>query len=639
MKNTGKIIVILMLMTSAALFTIADAARADETKRFRLGDILARQPSEREKKVLTAALKAIAAGSGGESESIRKSLENAICISAPGVAVRALMNNLYIAVGLENSAAARAAVMEAKAVFDPVFTVTVGYAETDTYQRSKDVKLYTTNFFPGAPIQFPVDPNNDDPQIVELGWRNQTYGEESIQEISASEDQENGPARSLDRTISVFQQLPWGPQVQIISGLLNQPVYYDKYGHSYDAPWSGSKIFDVQAPLPFTKGFGPDASSDIDLKISKTQDEAGFWAAKKVIDDILLRVEVLFLNLAKQLELLYLAVERENILARRMETIKRNWENREATNFDRLQMETALAGAGLVRENAAGSFLQSSYALAEMIEAAPRRSGAALYLPYGYSERASDASPIDAHEALMEALTKRPELREVKAELDRARLFLNYAENQTMPDLKISARIALSQDGSVFGYETPLDSILNMNNPDQVSQIYSLAFSRSPGNRAAKARKRQAEIEAEDVLLARRGMFNQIVREINQASTALAAETAKAEEARRTLALTQKAYDKIVQRREYDDAPEFEYLINLQKLMIAKTLYMSAKIDRRTARARFSAARGAMAEEFLERHAGPPAEQRRIEMLKKLGLLVFFEPAFDALADEKNGPP
>ena len=108
------------------------------------------------------------------------------------------------------------------------------------------------------------------------------------------------PATPTDQkpqlSLSIFQQLPWGPQRQITTS----PVYhqaYDSYGDTFNRPWFSSFTGSMFLPLPGTKNFGPYAPPDATIKVAKQQREQALWDFKGQINAILREADARYLAL------------------------------------------------------------------------------------------------------------------------------------------------------------------------------------------------------------------------------------------------------------------------------------------------------------------------------------------------------
>ncbi len=188
----------------------------------RLGDLLQQQDDKPGQLHVNTILKeAFSPESAGSAWKLLNE-KKVVFVSAETAAAQAIRKNLFIKVSQDDSEAAKEAILEAEAVFDPVLRFSISYSESDTYERGpKEVKVITRNW--GTPATtIPPDPNKTDPQIIELGWIQQAGGEETTREFNASEDQENGATKTTRYTIGISQQLPWVWRIRACPMLRNR---------------------------------------------------------------------------------------------------------------------------------------------------------------------------------------------------------------------------------------------------------------------------------------------------------------------------------------------------------------------------------------------------------------------------------
>ena len=586
-----------------------------------LGSYLAAPPSPEETERITSVLHRFS--KGGDAD-IRVSGERTRFISPREVYLLALKKNLSIAISRQSAAVAREAVQEAEAVFDPVLSLSFTYSETDTNDRSKEVMLQTKKFWPPAETSIPTNPFNPEAQIVAIGWKQQYEGVQEEHNLYASQEEDTGPVDTFDYNLSVSQKLPWGPQVKLGLSMQDEDVYYDGQGHSYGKPWAATFVADLATPLPFTKDFGPDSPNDAAIRLSEKRSEIAGYEVEAAINSLLYQADLAYWNVVRRFENLTVLIERRKLLDKRLADAERSFAQREATNYDLLQVRSSLA-LGKAREvEAAGLLFDASYALAALIEDEAWAQAGVLYLPYGYLGLLDSLESPDVDNALKRAMEHRPEILAAGGEVGAAEINRDAADNQRLPNLKAYAGYKGAQDGSTYGYGSPLDSLDSMGNVDQEDWYASLSFNYPILNRALDARFEQARLGVGLAELGRRTTENSVVREVGDAVARVRTSKSRITAARESEKLAALAYDKVLARQGYGEAGEFEVLLALQRLSEARLSLVLARIAHRTALAELKAATGELASSCATSTATDALDRRRMEALNNHNALRFF---------------
>jgi outer membrane protein TolC len=585
-----------------------------------LTDYLPRLEEERVQTILKEAL------SPEKAKRSLKHLENkrVLFVSAGEAAMKAFRKNLLIRVSEQDAEIAREALMEAEAIFDPVISVSFSHSFSDSRNRSKPLHLRTRQFFPGSPLTLPEHPTKIEPQIIEIGWKYQTAGRRVLKEVFASKEPDNGPTKSSESSVGVTQRLPWGPELHLSTATIHRKVYYDKYGHSYGAPFSSTLFLELNAPLPLTKDFGPYAGPDVGLKIKEKGKERGVWAVKSTINGILLQVGNAYWTVVGDLESLYVATEKRKLVEKRVGQARKLLKERLTTAYEYHQIEAEWAGALVAEEVALQSMISNSYLLGTLLEEKPFELEGTLYLPFKYYEDLKRRDQPDRADSLSTAMNNRPELQTARLDLETARIGEKFSEKQLRPDIKILTTMTFSQDGSVYGYRKLDDSLENIMHPDSNKRTYSLSYYYPLGNRALKASAEQSEIAVTDLQLSLRAVENKIVREINDAVSHVDTSMERRVAASESVGYAELALEKLEQRREMGELEEFEWIINVRRLMTAKLSLLFTRVDHKKALLRLGAAEGTIANDFVSKLADNPFERLRMNILKSDGGFLFF---------------
>ena len=591
----------------------------------RLGDLLQQQDAKPDQLHVNTILKeAFSSESTGKAWKLLDE-KKVVFVSAETAAAQAIRKNLSIKVSQDDSEAAKEAIFEAEAVFDPILRFSISYSESDTYERGpKEVKVITRNWGT-PPTTIPPDPNKTDPQIIEMGWIQQAGGEETTVELNASEDQENGATKTTQYTIGISQQLPWGPSMDISVVTADTPVYYDSRGNSFDASWSSSALLNLRLPLPWTKGFGRNAPQDIALKLSNKDSERSYWTVKSSINDILKQVNLSYWDIVQSFEVLNNAIENKKLIQKQHDLVSKRFEQGEATNYDKLQIEAELANAVLQEEIAKNDLLSKSYTFSELLVDEPDDTRSLLFLPAAYLKTLNETEKIDSAHTFETAMKKRPELQINRVGKEQALLSQSLAENQVRPDIRLSATFNASQNGSTYGYKDPLESWGAIGNPDSLSQTYSLLYNYPLFNRALESTLEIQKTAVKDQDLLTRTTENQIIKEISDALSQIYAAEERIASAREIVKFAEFNYNRI-QSSEAAETNQYELILNLQRLNTSKLTLVSALVDLKKATTTLQAAQGTIAEKFVNAIYHNPMERLRLDIMAANGLLKYFRP-------------
>ncbi len=618
-------VVIFVILFACCLSLTGHAQEQDDpitVNTVRLGDYFADTPDKAETERLATVLGEFDA-LRDKGSTLRFSNRKTRYIAPRMVYLEALKKNLALQVDEQDAEVAKAAIMEAEAVFDPVLTLSFAYSESDTNTRSKEIVLQTKKFQPPPETAIPIDPGNPEAQIVAIGWQNQVAGIKSVRTVYASEPAEHGPTKVFNYSLDISQQLPWGSELGLGLSLQDKDVYYDSSNHSYDRPWSASFMANLVAPLPMAKNFGPDSSNESAIRMREKSSEISGLNVKAAINQILYEAEMAYWNVVRRFENLNVLIKRRQLLERQVASVNKRFENREATNYDRLQVEASLARTKVLEVDAANALLDASNVLAALIESEDGALEGNIYLPYAYLGLLSETETPDTATALARAVEQRPELKMRQAGIEYSEINRAFAKNQALADLKVSARYSSSQDASVYGYSSPWSSMGFMANPDKEDYSFSLDYEYPILNRALDARFEQAKIGVRQAGLSQRITKNSVIREVEDATALVRTSRSRVEAAMESEKFATLAYDKLLARQEYGDVSEFELLLALQRLSEAQISTILAHIDHRTALTGLLAATGEIAVASADK-TSTPLDNHRLAVMRHNSLLTNF---------------
>ncbi|MGH6635723.1 MAG: TolC family protein [Gammaproteobacteria bacterium] len=603
-----------------------------------LGELLDRKPAAREQRIRRLVEEALAAKvkTGAWQRLEDKKL---VSLAAPEAALAGLKKNLAIEVSRHDGEQAHRAILEAEAVFDPVFDLGFSYDQSDTHERTIRGRVNQQSFQPIAPAGNPLGPGNVDldlPSDVEarieqiLGARIRriifgTLEQSSIEtDIFASREQDNGATDTKTYNVALSQQLPWGPRFDISVATTDRDVFYDRQGNSFDADWASSLLFNLELPVPGGRNFGPYAILDTAVKLSEKNAERGYWALKTTINSTLRDVDLAYLDLVQSLEELLVQIENRQLVERQSRHTERLFDLGYATNYDRAQIDAELAQARAQVEAAKNDFIAASDALAVLIEYSGRAVRENIYVPTNYPWLEIPLT-LDTDSALAVAKSFRPEVHASRVDYEASEIARAFSAVDAKPDVRANVSIESLQNGSVYGYKSYWASLGAIGDPDTLNQSYGASYRYPWGNRAVKARLAQAEGGVEVSALAKRSTQNDVVSDVNNALSNLQAARARIEHAEQSFESARRAYNRLARVEESGGSvAENELIINIRNLLTAKLAKIAATIDNKRAESNLLAAQGVIAQHYAGMTADKPIERYRLELLSEKGDFQYF---------------
>lgn len=536
-------------------------------------------------------------------------------LSLRGAVLMALRRNLDIRRTDLTRKVAEEAVLEAAAVFDPLFAVT----GAGTRIRTKDRKDFAERHKTGTEVinglnQVELHSGPIDALIYNAPRPVGYYRDE----VEASTSSGSGPEKVVTMDLDVVQVLPWGQSMALNlevkheakfaannSGAAERESFYN-----YKRPWVTSFTSTFATPLPFTRDFGPLNSSNVAEGLSEMATINARRALQAMIETVLYRVDVAYWDLVGRAERYRAAVE---VRATGSELAERT--NRMAavglvTRSDQAQVESLMESMRGAEEQAFLDYIQASNALWRLLGL----DEPALLIPTGY------LALIDTRPHLPDdsgIVLGNPSHLAAMVSVRMATLTLEGAENQALPVLSVSASANAQQTNSVFGYDEVWQSLAEVGNPDTLSLSFSATFQRALGNRQALAAIESARHSLTVQDLQQRKIVRELIREFEDAHIALESALARVEITRNNRDLARSVYDRALRYQQERQVTEYQIAANLRSLLERKMDFVAARVAVKQAQAGVLAAAGLLAEQYGEYTAQTEADRVRLDTLAK----------------------
>ncbi len=569
-------------------------------------------------------------------------------------ALAGLDRNLTLAIGRGDPQVAAEALREAEAVFDPVFDLSVGYTRSDTYTREKVGFVNEQFFLVTGTADEPIfdDPladtgtsqrrlnlcsisaefcNTDDPVVRAIEYYIEVSPEDNIEEAITASASRSGnfghPDQTVEFSLGVTQQLPWGGELTLTDETVVRKIYYRRNDFWGDGAFTTDITGTLDMPVPFARGFGADSANQTSIRLAEVVRERTDWSLKSLINDTLRDVDVAYLELIRRLQFLENTVENRRLIGRLRARMNRLFDAGEATRYQKAQLDSEFTKADIRVERALQDYINASIDLANLMGDPDVRQGDVIYLPYAYRIDPRDDHRFTVGTALETARYNRPEF--FIADLDRkaADINLRFAQNETRPDVDVSASVFLNQNNQVYGYEHPLHSHNRIIRPDSINQSYTLSYTYPWRNRSLESAAVRAQLSVDDSRLGVRATTTEVRQEIAQQLANLQAATARERVNEDRVRSRQRAYESLVRQQEVGIVSEDE-LINASRLLLDAQLALTGStIDREQARVQLQFAQGTIAADLPMQTAQTRFETNRLNRLASAGMTPYFAKA------------
>lgn len=586
----------------------------------------------------------------------------------------ALEKNLAIQQSGVLATIARNALLEARAIFDPVLLLSFRYERSERFNRTERDERFrpaTQRDEQGRNVldaDDPVDPR--DPTAVFTSPQEDRF---ETTDIAASQASLTGPLETYTYNVAVDQQLPWGARLelvyqaideeasfvinpQVFVGNPNPPLDLVRAG-SYDRPWISTLLTRLALPVPGSRDFGPYAEQEVAIKLAQLGTESAYWAVQTVINDTLLETELGYWALVNALLDLHVTIENRKSIETLLARTQRLFDLRLVTINDKAQVEAELARLEGEVAQAWNDYVLVSDALTQLLDL----DADVVLLPAGYSAMLQQLFPLSQAQRAALSVKDNPQRIGARVDIKAARIEEKTRAVRARPDVSFVGEAEFRQSNRVFGYSSFGDSAKNVVDPDIVTQRYGLDYRYPWGNWAVKAALSQAQANTRKQQLQAQLIENRVQRTFVNARTALASATERARIAARQVELAELTYERAVRQQAIlgqtpqqapQQAPQpdsqqmlqdpqqplpqdtqpaissavraYEVIVqNVQRLQ-ARRNYIQALTERKQAEARLLAATGELAEVYAQRAAQTELDRYRLELLKETGTLQHF---------------
>lgn len=565
-------------------------------------------------------------------------------VSPNDAAMQGLQKNLAIRLAGRAPLLTREALLEARALFDPLLQVSLSHGVATQSGRSRIADIWRKTFVQGACQAIILPPGaatNNKPDVSQICFARPGATLEFTGPVFATptSDTHPGPNRTTTMSVDITQQLPWGPVLTLVDTSTYNKTYYTAANapFSYGAPWSSSLFATLSLPLPGAKGFGPFAPADFSIRLAEKDTERAFWDVKTAINSILLQIDLAYWDLVASAENLAATIENRKLVETLAPVYERLYRQELLNRSDKAQADAEVARARVAEELALGAYYSAATALTVLLEDDPERIAGQIVFPAGFSASSGEPQRPRLDEIQRISLEHRPELKARQVDQEVGKLGVRFAENQAKPDIRANVSTTLSQDAKVYGYRNLSDSLEKIGRPDKRNVSGALTYVNPLGRRAALAGIQSAQANATAGDYASRITANDVIREVNDAHSAYMSALTRVEAAQDAIKLSEFAFQQVDRRSQIGEyVTQVELNRNRRDVLSARLALIAARIDVRRAQSRLLAAQGMIAQRYPGMHAYNDFERYRIAMLGSNKALKFFRPESDTPAADRR---
>lgn len=569
---------------------------------------------------------------GGPFYSYQGSVVNVL--SPSEVALRVIANNLDIQKTKADSELAAQVLMEAEAVFDPTLTLAIGLDRTESFERTINGTVVETVFNP----QY-EDPNTGLPAgageiilpeavqqetgIESITFNNLQADNETVEDtdIFVSKDSVNGAVNALSMTATLEQKTPWGARYSLSLGTLNKESFYDNEGHSYGAPWASEVLLNVELPLG---DMGGNSSAGLNTRITTIESDRQQWVVKERINSLLKEASKAYLALVESSQILLINQHIHKQTQVQFDSTKKRYDRRSATTYELAQIEAELSLRRTEVNSTATSYLIASDSLLSLMADNTQLMQGRVLAPTGYSSWLDSLYEVDGASALQSARENRALLQDDKLKIQAANLNYQNAVLRTRPDIVLSAELGMQQNGSVVGYESLVDSLGSVLDPDISTQNLGLAYTYPFKNTARKSQRVIAQTQVEDARLAERLSSRTIEQEVRESLNQLSTAKRLKVQVLKKLDASSRSWDSLQRLARNGSANQNEVINGLRTLQAAELAVLSVNLDIKRAELAVIAANGTLSKVYANWTARNEFEVQRIAWFDKQADLQFF---------------
>ena len=506
--------------------------------------------------------------------------------------------NLTVQVQRQRRAVAGARRIQSESVFDPVFVYSTNYFRPNTFDRDAVVQRVRESEvdFDRLEAEFAAiaagQPRPDTEEVCVIIDGVLVNGDSCTEQNEFSSRKEfasfdTGPFWSVTGGINASKLFRWGGVASVdyaskytyktfhTFGLLATPFDPDDpLGRGSRFGWTSNASVSLSMPLPFTRNFGEYGSqTNVNLKIADLAYTRSDWDAMAALNDRVGASQVSYWQLVAAAATLHATVEQRRLIEDIAVKVRRRYDERLATEYDRMQAEERLQRVLETEELAWSAYLQASNDLVQLLDL----DGDLLIIPQEFETSLEATHSVDASRVIDSAMSNRAEIRSAEQALESAQVARRHATAQARPDISLVLSWTFSQTDTAVGYKRFTGSVANIIDPDSDDLFVGVFYRRPLGNVALKAARDRAGYLHSQARFTLDQQRISVADEVNRAVADLLSNEAQVKLTKANADLALQAHERAQRLRTQGVVSEFELLNTYQELLNARVAHVQAQ--------------------------------------------------------------
>jgi outer membrane protein len=340
----------------------------------------------------------------------------------------------------------------------------------------------------------------------------------------------------------------------------------------FNPVWSES--FGGTFTLPLLKGLGTAANTST-LVIARYTRDQSVDVFEKSVSDTVFQVVQAYWDLVFAIENKKVKDQSLEVAVQLLENTRRRLDRGLAARIDVTQAEAGVASQQEGILTAEAAILSATDRLKRLVDPALLRESVLIVPADSPRVQAVDLDERAAVDRAMEdALGRRPEVRQIRTQLQSQDVALEKAKNDMLPKLNLVGTGYLTGADMSFG-----QADRDVRKGDFYNWSVLLSFEYALEQSATKGALQRAELEKRRFLLQVRNLENQILVEVRDAIRSIKTDEKRIEATRRARILAQEQVDGEISRNEHGLSTTFRVLDVQKELVQARTNELKALID------------------------------------------------------------
>lgn len=352
-----------------------------------------------------------------------------------------------------------------------------------------------------------------------------------------------------------------------------------------------SQTFGGSVTMPLLRGMGT-AANTATLVIARNTRNQSVDGFEKALSDSVFQVTLAYWDLVFAIENKKVKDQSLEVALRLLDDTRRKLDRGLAARIDVTQAEAGVASQQEGILTAEAAVFSAADRLKRLVDPSLLREEVLLVpvdAPRVQSPELEERSAVD--QGMEEATVRRPEIRQLRTQLQSQDASIDQAKNGLLP------RLDLVGGGGINGTEGTFSAAnRDVRGTDFYNWSVMLSFEYALEQSSARGALNRAELEKRRFQLQVRNLENQILVEVRDAVRSIKTDEKRIEATRRARILAQEQLDGEISRNEHGLSTTFRVLDVQKDLVLARTNELKALIDYHLDQSRFHQVKGMLLE-------------------------------------------